>query len=189
MKHPALAALVALCVLAQACSTPATRSSNAPLPASAHATAAYLAIDGDVADRALGLADLERLGPVEVTWEHKGVSRRYRALPLEALLGAVGVEPGPMGSATDPREKRSGWKFVVVATSADGFQAVFTAAEVHATMGKTRAYLAFEEGGATIPSPAGPFRLVVPTDGEASRSSRDVRRLTVLDVRRIVRPD
>src|SRR5262245_60328713 len=52
-----------------------------------------LRIDGDVPARTLAIEDLQRLGPVDVEWTHKGESHRYEAVPMETLLRAVGVDP------------------------------------------------------------------------------------------------
>ena len=111
--------------------------------------------------RRLTLEDLERLGPVEVEWTHKGETRRYDAIPMHALLESAGVEPGAMGPDVRPTEKRTGWKLAWIATASDGFQAAFSAAEVFPGMG--------------------------PTDGEGSRCVRNLERVTILDLRRHVR--
>jgi hypothetical protein len=89
--------------------------------------------------------------------------------------------------AATPSAKRPGWKLAVVATASDGFQAVFSAAEVFHDMGRTPAYVVTREKGSLLDDSTGPFRLVVPTDGKGSRSVRNLERLTILDLGKLVR--
>jgi hypothetical protein len=169
--------LLACCAgLAAAC---ATGTSGTPA-----VSKSAIAVDGAVRARELTAADLEALGPREIVWNHKGAATTYRAVPLEAVLRAVGVEPGEMSGA--PRDKRPGWKHVAVFTATDGFQSVFSAAELYQGMGRTEAWLALSASAQPAVNHDTPFRLLVTSDGEGSRSARDVQRLTVLDVRTIV---
>src|SRR5262245_42159624 len=101
-------------------------------------------IDGDVPARELTLAALEALGPRDVSWSHRGATRTFRAVPLEAVLRSAGVEPGEMGAGVPPERKRAGWKYVLVASAADGYQACFSVAELFQGVGRTEAYLAFD---------------------------------------------
>jgi hypothetical protein len=102
---------------------------------------------------------------------------------LDRILTRFGFSPGQMGHAVPIRDKRAGWKKVVRATASDGFQAVFSCAELAESMGPTRAYVLFEIDGKPIPPEAGPLKLVVPTDKEPSRSVRQLVRLDVIDLR------
>jgi Oxidoreductase molybdopterin binding domain len=149
-------------------------------------SAGTLHVDGDAGVRDLSIADLRALGEVEVAWTHKGNVRTFSAVPLEAVLRSFGVEPGEMASAPSTAEKRAAWKFAVVATATDGFQATFSVAEVFRGMGPTEAYVAVAEGGQPLSDESGPLRLVVPTDGEGSRSIHNLVRLTIVDLRRVV---
>jgi hypothetical protein len=90
-----------------------------------------------------------------------------------------------MGKGVPPAEKRPGWKYAVLATASDGFQATFSVAEVFEGMGTTQAYVAWSEAGQPIDAASGPLRLIVPSDGEGSRSVRNLQRLTILDLRRL----
>lgn len=151
-------------------------------------TSSRLRVDGDVtARRTLSVEDVESMGLKDVEWGGEGETSVYQAVPLEAVLRCVGVEPGEM-EAAKPKEKRPGWKFAVVATATDGFQAVFSVAEIFHGMGRTEAYVATREKGNRLDDSTGPFRLIVPTDGEASRSVRNLERLTVIDLRKDLRP-
>lgn len=124
---------------------------------------------------------------VDVLWTHKRSDRRFSAVPLEEILRIVGVAPGEMGTESLSEGERSAWKIDVIAPASDGFQAVFRVAEFYRRMRRTEAYVALVENGRPLDEKTGPLRLVVPTDFEASRSVRNLLRLTVVDLRRIVR--
>jgi hypothetical protein len=112
-----------------------------------------------------------------------GRTRRATGVPLDKLLGKAGFNAGPMGKDVPAREKRSGWKKAVVATAADGFQAVFSCAELFPEMGPTRALVAWEIDGKPLPAEEAPFRLVVTTDKEPSRSLYKLVKIEVVDLR------
>jgi hypothetical protein len=127
--------------------------------------------------------DLEALGPLTATWKEHEDTHDVRGVPLDKLLRAAGFDPGPMGPAVPKREKRAGWKMAVRATAPDGFQALFSCAELWEGMGPTRVLLVWEVDGKALGEKSGPFRLVVLTDQEPSRSVHNVSKLEVLDLR------
>lgn len=185
MRQVFLVCVVVLAWMGAQCAAPTAAPGSASM-ASVSSSPSDLRIDGDVPARTLSMHDLEALSPVRVEWTHKGETRSCRAVPLETVLRAVGVDPGSMASGVAPAEKRAGWKFAVVATASDGFQATFSVAELFHGMGPTKAYVAVSENGEPIDPAFGPLRLIVTTDGEGSRSARNLRRLTILDLRRCV---
>jgi DMSO/TMAO reductase YedYZ molybdopterin-dependent catalytic subunit len=143
-----------------------------------------LTLTGDVPKPlSLSVADLEGLGPVSVTWQDHGRARQVYGVPLDKLLARAGFSPGAMGKDVPKREKRAGWKKVLRATAVDGFQAVFSCAELWEGMGPTRALVVWKIDGKPLPPGTGPFRLVVLTDQEPSRSVFAVDKLEVLDLR------
>jgi hypothetical protein len=143
-----------------------------------------LAVKGAVpAARSFQQKDLEALGAVDQTWMEHGTSHQVRGVPLGKLLAAVGFTPGPMGKDVPKREKRSGWKQVLRVTGSDGFQAVFSCAELWEEMGATRALLVWQVDGKPLAPDAGPFRISVLTDKEPSRSVHNVTTLEVIDLR------
>ena len=79
-------------------------------------------------------------------------------------------------------EKRAGYRKVVVATARDGFQAVFSCAEIAEGKGATRALVAWAIDGKPLPPEMGPLRLVVLTDGEPARSIYQLESLKVVEV-------
>ncbi|MBL8913072.1 MAG: molybdopterin-dependent oxidoreductase [Archangium sp.] len=133
--------------------------------------------------KSFSVKELEALGATDATWTDHGKQRSVRGAPLEAVLKAVGFSPGPMGPDVAKREKRSGWKMVVRVTATDGFQAVFSCAELWSEMGPTRALLVWQLDGKVLGAEDGPLRVVVPTDKEPSRSVRNVATIEVLDLR------
>jgi hypothetical protein len=90
-----------------------------------------------------------------------------------------------MSPDTPKSEKRSGWKKIVVASAADGFQAVFSCAEIAEQMGPTRVMVVFSLDGKPLAAGKGPLRLVVLTDKEPSRSLYQLSSLEVVDVRKL----
>jgi hypothetical protein len=104
-------------------------------------------------------------------------------VPLEKLLTRAGFEVGAMGKDVPKHEKRKGWRMVVVASAADGFQAVLSCAEFFESMGATRAMVVWKIDGKPLPADRGPLRLVVLTDREPSRSIYGLRTLEVRDLR------
>jgi hypothetical protein len=147
----------------------------------AAAPAGGLAVGGDLPKSGtLGLSDLQHLSPEPVDIAGKP---RGRGVRLDRILTHFGFAPGVMGKDIPARDKRSGWKKVVRATASDGFEAVFSCAELAEGMGPTRAYVLFEIDGKPLAADSGPLKLVVPTDKEPSRSVRQLVRLEVLDLR------
>ena len=145
---------------------------------------AALAVAGDLpAAGTLKLSDLKSLGPVPVEWSARGQQRRATGVPLDRILARAGFSPGAMGKDVPPKEKRSGWKKAVVATASDGFQAVFSCAELFPDMGPTRAFVVWEVEGKPVGPDEGPLRLVVTTDKEPARSVRQLVKLEVVDLR------
>jgi DMSO/TMAO reductase YedYZ molybdopterin-dependent catalytic subunit len=144
---------------------------------------ATLSIAGELsAPGKLTLTDLKALGPAPVEWTVHGRKRVALGVPLEKILTKAGFSAGPMGKDVPVREKRSGWKKAVLASAADGFQAVFSCAELFPEMGPTRAFVAWEVDGKPLSPEEAPFRLVVTTDKEPSRSLYKLTRLEVVDL-------
>jgi hypothetical protein len=127
-------------------------------------------------------AELEKLGPITVTWTTRGESRQVTGVLLGKVLQRFGWSPGPMGKDVPKAEKRSGYRKILVATARDGFQAVFSAAEVVEGMGATRALVVWAVDGKPLAPDLGPLRLVVVTDGEAARSLHQLESLRVVDL-------
>ena len=137
---------------------------------------------------AVDQAALEKLGATTAKWKEHGAEHTVTGVPLDKVLASFGFEPGPMGMDVPKAEKRRGWKLAVVATAPDGFQAVFSCAELAEGMGPTRALLVWSVDGKPLAPEMGPFRLVVLTDQEPSRSVHQVSQLEVVDLRKAAKP-
>ena len=163
-----------------------TRSAHAETAKPATSTAT-IEVRGDVPKPGpLSVTDLQALSPATFTWVAHGQSHTVLGVPLSTVLRRFGWEPGVMGKNIAAADKRVGYKRVIVATAPDGFQAVFSAAELAPAMGKTQAVLCWMIDGKPLPAAEGPLRLVVLTDDEPSRSIYHLQRLDVVDMRRIV---
>ena len=127
----------------------------------------------------LDAAALEALGSEDLRWTHHGEESVCRGVELAKVLVHCGLDAGTSGPGADPHEKHLGWRRVVVATAADGFQAVFSSAELMPEIGPTPAFLAWSKDGAALDDGEGPLRLLVRSDRKGSRSLRQVARLDV----------
>lgn len=142
---------------------------------------ATLAVTGLPNARHLDVAALEALDAQDVTWAHHGESHVYRCTSLFAILTWCGLEPGTGGPGADPRSKHAGWRRVVCASASDGFDAVFSSAELSPDIGPSRVMVAWAVDGRPLGSSEGPLRLLVPTDKKGSRSIRGLVRVDVSD--------
>lgn len=144
---------------------------------------------GDVASPgSLTLRELAALPTVQVDWTMHGKTRKVLGVPLAKALERFGVGPGPMSKEMAPKDKRPGYKKVLVASAPDGFQAVLSVAEISEGMGKTQALLVFQIDGQPLGAEEKPLRLVITTDGEPSRSLYRLQRIDVIDLRKVVPP-
>jgi len=132
----------------------------------------------------LRVSDLQTMEAVTRVWSQHGQARQVVGVPLLAVLRRSGWEAGPQGKSVPPREKHSGYRLVIIASAADGYQAVFSVAEL--VEGKTEALVVWSIDGKPLPADSGPLRLVVPTDSGLSRSTFKLRYLDLLDVRKLV---
>jgi hypothetical protein len=154
------------------------------LALAAPSATAGLAVAGDLPRTGtLAVADLAKMAPEAFEVDGNSGKHRARGVRLDRILTHFGFSPGDMGKGESLRDKRAGWKKVVRATAADGFEAAFSCAELSDQMGPTRAYVVFELDGKPLAPDMGPLRLAVPTDKEPSRSLRQLVRVEVLDLR------
>lgn len=149
-----------------------------------------LTISGAVSKEAsIDVASLEKLGGEEVEWKHKDKTYRFTGVPLEKVLAEHGVKAGVMSNEIPKPEKLAGLKYVIVGSSPDGYQAVFSFSELSTFQGQpTKAFVVWKLDGKPLPEEMGPFRLVVPTDKEGARSMYHLAALQVVDMRQVVKP-
>lgn len=152
-------------------------------PAAGGARPTTISVTGDLPQSgSLDEKALAALAPAPVPFTVHGEAHTGLGVPLHKVLARFGFTPGKMGKDVPPGEKRRGYRMVLVASAPDGFQAVFSTAELSPDMGPTQAYVVYRVDGKALPAESGPFRLVVPTDKEPSRSLRQLQRLEVLDL-------
>jgi len=159
-----------------------------PLACLLLAQAPALSVEGDVPKpETFTVAQLQALGPPQkASWKNHGQVHSVEGVALDALLTRAGFDPGAMGPDVPKDKKRAGWKKAVIATAADGYEAVFSCAEVMPAMGPTKVLVVWSLDDKPLPADAGPLRLVSLTDLEGARSIHSLRKLTVVDVRRAV---
>ena len=102
----------------------------------------------------------------ESTW--KGVALRELLQRVDAPL--------------DEKLRGRGLANVVRVTATDGYQVIFSIAELDAGFGNAEVLVAYQRDGELLKDD-GSFRLVVPADRRAGRWVRNVARIEVLDLR------
>ena len=130
----------------------------------------------------LAKSDLTALGPKTATWQVHGKSLDVTGVRLDKVLTHLGFSPGPMGREVPVADKRAGYRKVLRATARDGYQAVFSVAELSEGMGRTEVLVVWAVDGKSLDAEEGPLRLVALTDGEPSRSIRQLERLEVIEL-------
>lgn len=133
---------------------------------------------------AISLAELEGLGPITTDWSDKKGPHRVKGVRLDRLLLSRGYSEGVTGPKADPKQKHAGLRSALVATARDGFKAVFAVGELLETLGATQALIVWEIDGKPLPESTGPFRIVVTTDKQPSRSLHQVERFELVDLNR-----
>lgn len=116
-----------------------------------------------------------------IDWTDEGKTYKIRGVRLEPLLQ---IERGVKFTRAD--EKLAGWKQVVVASARDGYQAVFSYAELNPILGPTDALVVFEQDGKPLDDKQGPLRLVVPTDKLHDRGVWALSKIQIVDMRKFV---
>ena len=138
---------------------------------------ATLRLDGLVATpRTLTAADLAALPPREQTTTDKdGKQHVYRGVALADVLHLAGA---PAGKAIHGPVLAE----AVLATAADGYQAVFALPEIDADFSPQTILLASSRDGQPLPPHDGPYQLVVPLEKKPARWVRQLTSLKVVKV-------
>ena len=137
---------------------------------------------GPAKSGALTVKDLQELGAVTVDRTDKTGSHKVTGVRLDRLLARFGYDEGPKGPKADPKQKHRGLRSVLVATAADGYQAVFSVAEVQEELGPTTALVVWELDGKPLPPAEGPLRIVVSTDKRQTRSLSQLVSLRLVEI-------
>ena len=160
---------VVLIVMLAACA--GTPGVSAMQPA---AGPAALVVDGDVTKPlSLTAAEFKSLPrtKVEVRGE-KGTVNVYEGVLASELLKIAGVPLGQMRSGVVAS--------YAIASAADGYQAVFSVAELDPGFTASQVIVADTVDGKPLPDRQGPLRLVAPQDLMGSRSVRTLRRIQIV---------
>lgn len=142
-----------------------------------------LHLSGDlVRERRLTLGELRALGPLTIPWLEREGRHDLLGVRLDLVLRSAGWTDGPVAHDAPAAERFQGLRAALVATSADGLEAVFSLAELLPSRGPTLALLAWSMDGAPLPESQGPLRLAVPTDNRFARSLTQVVSLRVVSL-------
>ncbi len=141
------------------------------------ATPATIRLDGLVATpRTLTAADLAALPPREqTTTDKEGKKHVYRGVALADVLHLAGA---PAGKAIHGAVLAE----AVLASAADGYQAVFALPEIDADFSPQTILLASSRDGQPLPPHDGPYQLIVPLEKKPARWVRQLTGLKVVKV-------
>jgi DMSO/TMAO reductase YedYZ molybdopterin-dependent catalytic subunit len=136
---------------------------------------ASLTVTGDIpAALRLTAADLAQLPRETVTIaEQNGSNMEYSGVLLREILIKAGA---PTGSSLRGKALAS----YVLATASDGYQVVFTLAEMDPMFAGERILVVDQRDQKPLPTSQGPLRLVCPGDKEGARSVRMLERIAIV---------
>lgn len=135
-------------------------------------------VTGDVpTPLTLTAADLRAMPRTSFQSVRNGLPTRYDGVSLHLILKAAGV---PAGSDLRGKALSS----YVLAVASDGYQALFSLAELDPALLGSRTFLADSADGKPLAAAQGPLRLIVPDDKSGSRSVRMLTKLEVVQGRR-----
>ena len=158
---------------------PAIAIAQAPAQSSATAaqtaSGAALVVTGDVpTPLSLSLDDLRHMPRkmLTVTNGHTHKQEAYEGVPLADLLARAGLPQG---------EKLRGAAMTTyaIAEGADGYRALFSAAELDSSFGDSGVIVADTLDGAPMGAHEGPLKLVAPHDKRPARWVRTLRSITI----------
>ena len=141
------------------------------------ASAATIRLDGLVdSPRTLSAADLAALPHREqATTDKEGKQHLYRGVALADVLHLAGAPAGKGIHGPVLAE-------ALVATAADGYQAVFALPEVDPDFSTQTILLADQRDGQPLPAHDGPYQLIVPLEKKPARWVRQLTGLRVVKV-------
>ena len=128
----------------------------------------------------------EVITPLELTYEQitqmpsriviakdkKGNNRRYKGVCIQDLLAKAGVT---MGKALRGENLAK----YVIAACADGYQVLFSLAELDSTFSRDVPIVAYQIDGKPLLETKGPLRIIVPSDKIPARSCFQLKELSV----------
>jgi DMSO/TMAO reductase YedYZ molybdopterin-dependent catalytic subunit len=104
--------------------------------------------------------------------DRNGQAHEYTGVPVAAILSRAGVTMGPQLRGVNLA------KYLLV-TSSDGYQVVFSLAELDSSFTDRVVILADQMEGKPLAATVGPFRIIVPGEKKPARSSFKVISFTI----------
>ncbi len=136
-----------------------------------------LKIEGAVATPlALTADDLGHMPRTTASLTHDGTSTSYEGVSLYDILVKAGV---PFGRDMTGKPMAS----YLLATSRDGYQVVFSLAELDPKFAGEKVIIADKADGAPLPNREQPFRIIVPQDKMGARCMYSLIKLEVVRLR------
>jgi DMSO/TMAO reductase YedYZ molybdopterin-dependent catalytic subunit len=150
----------------------------AVVPAAAQSQGSTLAIAGDISNPlTISAADLKNMPRTSVTLMAEGRETRYEGVLVGELLKRAGASLG--------RDLSGGaLATYVVASASDGYQAVFSLAELDPAFTANDIIVADSADGKPLLENQGPLRIVAPHEKRGARSVRMVQKLEIVRLRK-----
>lgn len=144
------------------------------LPAQEKADHSFLKVTGEVTKPlTLYAADIAKMNKVKVSLtDRDGKALSYTGVPVLDILNSAGVTTGKQLRGENLTK-------YVMAKCADGYEVLFSLAELDTAFTNKIIILANELEGKPLPAGKGPFRLVVPGEGRPARSCFQVIELVI----------
>lgn len=135
---------------------------------------AVVKIEGEVLKPlSISLSDFAKLKHVEASTKNReGVVQQYSGVPIFDLLQQAGVTVGKELKGENLT------KYLLVRSS-DGYEVVFSLAELDPSFTNRVVILADTKDGKPLADGVGPFRLVVPDENKPARSAMEVTHLII----------
>lgn len=138
----------------------------------------FVEITGDVkTPLRLTITELEKLPQANIQTQNDGIAVNYQGVWLHEILAKAGVPAG-----TEIRGKAL--TNYVLAEAEDGYQALYSLAELSPMFTDNQVLLAYKADGKPLVGAQGAFRLVAPKDKRGARSVRMLTRLQVVQLRK-----
>jgi DMSO/TMAO reductase YedYZ molybdopterin-dependent catalytic subunit len=148
-------------------------------PQEATPAAAALNVSGDISSPLnLKAADLASMPRASVTvQEHDGTKIVYEGVSLVEILKEA-------GAPLDKQLRGKAMASYILAKAHDGYEVVFSLAEIAPEFGNTMVLVADQRGGKPMGNDPGPLRLVCPNDKAGARSLRMLETIEIVRLRK-----
>lgn len=105
--------------------------------------------------------------------------KKVTGASLQKVLESLGHSSGPKGKDVSKALKHSGHRKVVIAHARDGYEAVFSTAELDESIGSTKVLVVWAIDGKPVDEKDGPLKLAVISDHSPVRSIYQLDRIEV----------